>query len=1554
MWKNNRYKLINFILTVVLILTGLRAPVPVSAEATVDKTSTGAVVSHEAVIIQNGKKITDDDNSKIDILSELTLTITDKLKFDKTAPDHITNDSYIEYELGKPLKFHDGYEELIKADERSGEAIKGKVICKAILTSDSDGEAKVKFDFSFADPDMFNQDVVELKPVIKLKVIPDKILPSENNKIRLLDKSYEVDDKEDEIELTKSGELSSDKKSIEWTVNIKRKVKGSVDIQLSLKDFVFSDAIEKVGSYKTETFKINNASKADSDLELTDPRYIKYKIKDEDLTAGDKGKAEIKFSTNINNNHFLNGYEFKNNAELYRGEKKVGDSNEAKVKLNGFGGKRGTVNSDKSITWEVIFNEGNLPLGNVTIQDELKKSVLGNLLQTRHESYYQSWDEVANDWSVTSTITPDTDNNYNFTGVTKKMKLTIVTSPINLGSLAANKDYYEFKNEAVLSSSYLGYRIILPASIHLGDKKTEKTAVTTELLSEKEEGDRRKDADGISNPIKRVGFETEWKTKFSRVSVDSQTYYLYDVFIFDNDYKISSEAAVSDNYKVTGLNDTNETSLESHAGLNVVISDSNKPHQRLMNPENPLTENLSEIDYKVYAVRDSSNKHIGHILELKMAPEKGYEEGDKKIVNVKFKSKLVEPKQVISDGDNYASNYLSLFSDSGNLMEENAAVARYNTKMAKKQVLSKEASESFVKNLKVDATNNILNDDIFDSSTELAKDNKKIAYSKKDKSLVYRLSVNAANITDVHGDLGDITFTDDLPEGFELVKITGDKDYLLYKGRPATGIERFDATVLAEGEPIDSTEARLTFKKDVANKLEFKFNKLSSPYVLLFKLRIKDSEFGKFLNKKSDVVNTVSVSPEKKSFDGNQQKEATSTAKCIAEVDEEFLGKTADALSEKFAEKGYIKWNIVYTPYKAYDTDVKVKLQDELNDAIMIRREKDSNTLVFQGDNFRIFEGRLDNGNFIEEYEITENKDKIFEYDKDTKKFTINLPDARETYKISYLTDFNKEISVNEVITNKVSLFENGVERELNKPVGKYTAKIGSSGRVWGFNKLTVIKKNKNGDKLLSGAKFELKKKEGTGTPSEKTTGTDGKAEFPHVSEGEYVLSETQPPANYKANPTLYKVKITHMEVGFRVELLETYTNVTQDDNELIITNEISDVSNLGKLKIVKTNADGTTKLFGAKFGLYKGGALISGESKTTDANGVIEYDGLEAGDYTLKELMPPTGYKLNTSVYNIKLQMTGSTMTTSLQGSYSDAEMTDGVLNVKNTAEDPSNLVSVKLIKKSTSGSLLPGAKFELRKNGDLVTAEPVITGGDGSYTFYGLTEGRYVLKEVMPPSGYKAEDAVYIIKITKTAGIFTVAVNETYPKAYVSGEKEITVFNEAAPSSYTPGGTPPYIIPTPPKKPGEPDKPQDSLKPDKPSKPDKPGKKDKPVTPGKTDKPEKDEPDKPVPPSVPSTQTPAIPVYRIDRTPDPNDPNSSDKIEVIGDDGHPLGKFEKRVKPNGDKEYVFVEDGTPLSHFKKHKKQLPNTGGSSGLWYLSFGISLVLAVIFIGRRRK
>ncbi|WP_379132733.1 collagen binding domain-containing protein [Paenibacillus sp. sgz500958] len=177
-----------------------------------------------------------------------------------------------------------------------------------------------------------------------------------------------------------------------------------------------------------------------------------------------------------------------------------------------------------------------------------------------------------------------------------------------------------------------------------------------------------------------------------------------------------------------------------------------------------------------------------------------------------------------------------------------------------------------------------------------------------------------------------------------------------------------------------------------------------------------------------------------------------------------------------------------------------------------------------------------------------------------------------------------------------------------------------------------------------------------------------------------------------------------------------------------------------GSLKITKTNEDGSEKLAGAVFELYRivGSELKEKKTGTTDSNGEYEFGDLRAGKYILKETQAPAGYALDATEHKV-------TINSAVQVQKTIANTYNGSLKVTKVTE--------------VDGDKLPleGAVFELFSLSgpvkNLVKAGTSDAGGEVMFTK--LKGGNYILVEKTAPSGYlldKTEHALVIDPAAET----------------------------------------------------------------------------------------------------------------------------------------------------------------------------------------------------------
>ncbi|MCU5433523.1 SpaA isopeptide-forming pilin-related protein [Bacillus mobilis] len=141
--------------------------------------------------------------------------------------------------------------------------------------------------------------------------------------------------------------------------------------------------------------------------------------------------------------------------------------------------------------------------------------------------------------------------------------------------------------------------------------------------------------------------------------------------------------------------------------------------------------------------------------------------------------------------------------------------------------------------------------------------------------------------------------------------------------------------------------------------------------------------------------------------------------------------------------------------------------------------------------------------------------------------------------------------------------------------------------------------------KLLPDAEFEVYK-DGKQIDTLRTDKT-GKVISKKLEPGKYTLKETKAPKGYK--------------------LLKEEIEVTVEENKVVPV-IVKNVKELGSLQVVKKDAESRNVLEGAEFRLKNENGQIVGEAKTTNKNGVVTFENLVPGKYTLEETKAPEGYK--------------------------------------------------------------------------------------------------------------------------------------------------------------------------------------------------------------------------------------------------------------------------------------------------------------------------------------
>ncbi|ABY42036.1 SpaA isopeptide-forming pilin-related protein [Bacillus mycoides] len=238
--------------------------------------------------------------------------------------------------------------------------------------------------------------------------------------------------------------------------------------------------------------------------------------------------------------------------------------------------------------------------------------------------------------------------------------------------------------------------------------------------------------------------------------------------------------------------------------------------------------------------------------------------------------------------------------------------------------------------------------------------------------------------------------------------------------------------------------------------------------------------------------------------------------------------------------------------------------------------------------------------------------------------------------------------------------------------------------------------------KLLSDAEFEVYK-DGKKVEMLQTDKT-GKVISGKLEPGKYTLKETKAPKGYK--------------------LLKEEIEVVVEANKVVQV-QVENAKELGSLQVIKKDAESGKVLEGAEFRLKNENGQVVGAAKTTNKDGVVTFENLVPGKYTLEETKAPEGYKA--VEVTVKVSVVANEVAK------------QEVLNEK-VKEKITGQVEITKIDANDTDKQLEGAVFEILKDG--IKIDTLTSDKNGKATSKKLEPGDYVLKEVQAPEGYNLSD--------------------------------------------------------------------------------------------------------------------------------------------------------------------------------------------------------------------
>ena len=278
-------------------------------------------------------------------------------------------------------------------------------------------------------------------------------------------------------------------------------------------------------------------------------------------------------------------------------------------------------------------------------------------------------------------------------------------------------------------------------------------------------------------------------------------------------------------------------------------------------------------------------------------------------------------------------------------------------------------------------------------------------------------------------------------------------------------------------------------------------------------------------------------------------------------------------------------------------------------------------------------------------------------------------------YNQSVKTNQNGELYFNDIEMGTYVLQEQEVSNDWLLDTTEHTVQITNEGKVLIDNQeytdryimianhprvhtdVTFYKANASNSYIkVKGSQFMLSgiSDYGTTIKNYAVSNDNGRVVFKDIEMGTYELKESRASEGYALNQNVYQVKVD--DGGHFVITLKSSNGLSIDvqkqGSKFLIGNEP-----LHSVVFYKASSWDNSTLSEAKFtlkGTSDSGKAVDAEA-FSDKNGKVEFSGLEAGLYTLKEVTAPAGYDLDPASYTVQVK-------TILEGETGEAVVINGL----------------------------------------------------------------------------------------------------------------------------------------------------------------------------------------------------------------------------------------------------------------------------------------------------
>ena len=187
-----------------------------------------------------------------------------------------------------------------------------------------------------------------------------------------------------------------------------------------------------------------------------------------------------------------------------------------------------------------------------------------------------------------------------------------------------------------------------------------------------------------------------------------------------------------------------------------------------------------------------------------------------------------------------------------------------------------------------------------------------------------------------------------------------------------------------------------------------------------------------------------------------------------------------------------------------------------------------------------------------------------------------------------------------------------------------------------------------------------------------------------------------------------------------------------------------------GSFKLTKYDeANQGKKLPSATFALKdENGKVIY---RTSDANGVVNFENIAPGRYSLEESRAPEGYQLTNKKWQVTVLSDGSVRIRETSITGESKLYTNATVPIDIQVANKQVGEKFRVYKKDGKGQALPGAKFKITDPEDSNFSAEATSGTNGIVEFEAsLKEGKnYILQEVEPPAGYNPLNKKWVLRV-------------------------------------------------------------------------------------------------------------------------------------------------------------------------------------------------------------